>query len=353
VIRVSLPTLTFALLLACLPIAAQQTAIPDAPSTVLMALSAAPEPATGVAAADSIQVPALADDVNSLIDVDAVAPGAAATGGDSATGGPTSAPQTSSSTQSAPATQTTATPPPATQSKQKAGLFTSDDVDANGNPIPLDRQQPHRLLGFMPNFRTVSAGSKPHPPGWKYNFTVATHQATDYSTFIFLGLTSLFAEGTNAHPSLHKGIGGYYAYTWRGFLDKTDGTYLSAWLLASLLHEDTRFYPLGSGHPIIVRELYIISRQAVTRTYGGRQTPNIAGLGGKVLTQYISRFYYPTGASNFSVLATKFGYSVMRDVIFSNIREFYPDLAAHYLRKHQQRAAARAAADAGTAAPSH
>ena len=120
----------------------------------------------------------------------------------------------------------------------------TDPVDANGNPIPLERRQPKRILGFMPNFRSVSGGAKPHPPGWKYNFNVATHQATDYSTFLFLGLTSITAEGTDEHPSLGKGMGGFYAYTWRGFLDKTDGTYLSAWLLPSLLHEDTRFYAL-------------------------------------------------------------------------------------------------------------
>jgi hypothetical protein len=219
-------------------------------------------------------------------------------------------------------------------------------LDSNGNLIPLDRQQPQRILGFMPNFRSVSAGSQPHPPGWKYNFTVATHQALDYSSFIFLGLTSVTAEGLNQHPDLGKGVGGFYAYTWRGFLDKTDGTYLSAWLLPSLLHEDTRFYPLGHGHSIAVREFYVISRQAVARTYGGTQTPNIAGLGGKVLTQYISRYYYPPGSTSFSVLATKFGYSVMRDVIFSNIREFYPDIAAHYISKHREKVARIAANDA-------
>jgi hypothetical protein len=219
-------------------------------------------------------------------------------------------------------------------------------VDKNGVPIPLERQQPTRILGFMPNFRSVSAGAKPHPLGWKYNFQVATHQALDYSSFIFLGLTSLSAEGLNEHPALGKGVDGFYGYTWRGFLDKTDGTYLSAWLLPSLLHEDTRFYPLGTGHPIVIRELYVISRQGVARTYGGRQTPNIAGLGGKVLTQVISRTYYPTSATSFGVLAEKFGYSVMRDVIFSNIREFYPDIAAHYIKKHRAKMARMAAEDA-------
>lgn len=217
------------------------------------------------------------------------------------------------------------------------------ELDASGNPIPLNRQQPQRILGFMPNFRSVSGGAAPHPPGWRYNFTIATRQATDYSSFIFLGITSLTAEGMNSHPVLGKGVGGLWAYTWRGFLDKTDGSYLSAWMLPSLLHEDTRFYAMGAGHPIPMRALYVISRQGVARTYGGRQTPNIAGLGGKVLTQVVSRTYYPTGATSFSVLATKFGYSAMRDVAFTSIREFYPDAAAHFIRKHREKMALLAA----------
>ena len=73
-------------------------------------------------------------------------------------------------------------------------------VDANGNPIPLERRSRQRILGFMPNFRSVSGGAKPHPPGWKYNFSVATHQATDYSSFIFLGLTS-FMRGRHQRTS--------------------------------------------------------------------------------------------------------------------------------------------------------
>ncbi|MGH9561859.1 MAG: hypothetical protein ACRD3S_10425, partial [Terracidiphilus sp.] len=191
--------------------------------------------------------------------------------------------------------------PRSQQTSSAQGTDRQTPIDAPGEPIPLERKQPQRILGFMPNFRSVSAGSKPHPPGWKYNFKVATRQATDYSSFIFLGLTSLTAEGMNEHPSLGKGVGGFYAYTWRGFLDKSDGTYLSAWLLSSALHEDTRFYALGNERSIPIRALYVISRQGVARTYGGRQTPNIAGLGAKVLTQVVSRNYYPTSATTFPV----------------------------------------------------
>jgi hypothetical protein len=39
------------------------------------------------------------------------------------------------------------------------------------------------------------------------------------------------------------------------------------------------------------------------------------------------------------VLANKFGYSVVREVILSNIREFYPDIPAHNISKHRERVA--------------
>jgi hypothetical protein len=227
------------------------------------------------------------------------------------------------------------------------------ELDANGNPIPISKRQPQRILGFMPNFRSVSTGAVAHPPGWKYNFTVATHQAFDYSSFIFLGITSLSAEGINSHPVLGKGVDGFYAYTWRGFLDKTDGNYLGGWFLPSLLHEDTRYYAMGSGHSILYRSLYVMSRQVVTRTYSEHDTPNFAGLGGKVLAQVVSREYYPAGATSFGVLATKFAYASMRDISFTAIREFYPDVAGHYVRKHHEKMARLAAKDAKDAqAPS-
>ena len=110
-------------------------------------------------------------------------------------------------------------------------------------------------------------------------------------------------------------------------------------MLPSLLKEDTRYYPLGAGHRITSRIVYVIDRQAIARTYEGRSTANIAGLGGKVLTQVISKYYYPPSAGNFATLSSKFGFSVMRDVGFSSIREFYPDVAAHYIRKHREKMA--------------
>jgi hypothetical protein len=45
------------------------------------------------------------------------------------------------------------------------------------NITPNTGTQPHRILGLMPNYRTVSAGEVPPPPGFKQSFKIATHQA--------------------------------------------------------------------------------------------------------------------------------------------------------------------------------
>lgn len=196
--------------------------------------------------------------------------------------------------------------------------------------------QPHRILGLMPNYRSVSAGEVPPPPGFKQSFKIATHQAFDYSTFIFLGLTTASAYWEDSHPSLDHWNGGdapFYAYLWRGFLDKTDGTYQSAWILPTMLHEDTRYYALGHGSKW-KRLGYSMSRVAIARTYSGHNTINLAGLGGKAGAQAVSTTYYPPSSEPFGVLATKFGYACARDVGFTVFREFYPDIAIHVLHRN-------------------
>ncbi len=86
--------------------------------------------------------------------------------------------------------------------------------NAPGQPVKQDanpkaKEQPKRILGLMPNYRAVSAGAIPPPPTAKQAFKIASQNSFDYSSLVFVGITSLLAEGTNAHPQLGKGPGGF------------------------------------------------------------------------------------------------------------------------------------------------
>lgn len=195
------------------------------------------------------------------------------------------------------------------------------------------KQQPKRILGMMPNYRAVSAGAIPPPPTAGQAFKIATQNSFDYSSFIFVGVTSLLAEGTDAHPQLGKGITGYGRYYWRGFVDKTDGNYLVIFALPTILHEDERYYARGEGG-FWKRAIYSATRILITPDYHGHNTFNASEIFGRGIAQGISAAYYPSGSRTGGAIAVKYGWSLGRDALTNVFREFWPDIATHVLHRH-------------------
>ena len=199
--------------------------------------------------------------------------------------------------------------------------------------IPASQQQPKRILGMMPNYRAVSAGAIPPPPTAKQAFKLATQNSFDYSSFIFVGVTSLLAETSDAHPKLGEGMAGFGRYYWRGFLDKTDGNYLVIFALPTVLHQDERYYAMGRGG-FLKRGIYAASRVLITPDYHGHNSFNASELLGRGIAQGISASYYPAGDRSIGALAVKFGWAVGRDALTNVFREFWPDIATHVLHRH-------------------
>ncbi len=223
------------------------------------------------------------------------------------------------------------------QSTAEPQQTTPTPEPADGAPQHHIRQQQGRIFGVVPNFATVSGGTRAKPAGWKTDWSTANRQALDYSSFGYLFLSSATAWAEDSHPSLdtyHGGDAVFWAYLWRGFLDKTDGTYQGSFLFPALLHEDTRYYASGEG-PIWKRTLHAAGSVVIARNYSGRSIPNVAGLAGKVGTQAVSTVYYPPGSEDFGVLAEKFTYSCLRQAGLAVLREFSPDLNA-LVHHHRQ-----------------
>ena len=233
----------------------------------------------------------------------------------------------------APAPQTaagqseTGSQPQATQNP--AAQKPDSDAAKKNKPLP----QPKRILGIMPNYRAVSAGVIPPPPTPREAFVVATRNSFDYSAFVFVGVTSLLAEGTNAHTQLGKGVGGYWAYYWRGYLDKTDGNYWVDWAMPTVFRQDERYYAMGEGG-ILKRGIYAASRELITPNYHGKNSFNASEILGRGISQAISLTYYPSQTQTLSGYTQKFAYAVGRDALTNVFREFWPDINAHVFHRH-------------------
>ena len=241
---------------------------------------------------------------------------------------PEPAPPASESAQIQPETAPPAQPdspaPPVGQPAQRA--------------TPASQQQPKRILGVMPNYRAVSAGAIPPPPTPKQAFKIATQNSFDYSSFIFVGITSLMAWGTDAHPQLRSGMAGYGRYYWRGFLDKADGNYLVIFALPTVFHQDERYYARGQGN-FWKRGIYAASRVLITPDYHGHDSFNASEVFGRGMAQAISAAYYPSQSRTVGALAVKYGWAIGRDALTNVFREFWPDIATHVLHRHHAMAA--------------
>jgi hypothetical protein len=203
---------------------------------------------------------------------------------------------------------------PAMQSPPSAGSpsedptkeFSAKSVKPANHSVAVSKQQPKRILGVMPNFRAVSAGAMPPPPTPKQAFVIATRNSFDYSSFVFVGITSLLAETSDAHPALGEGVAGFGRYYWRGFLDKTNGNYLVIFALPTVLHQDERYYAKGEG-PFLKRGVYAATRILITPDYHGKNTFNASEVFGRAMAQGISTTYYPKADRTAGALAVRFG----------------------------------------------
>jgi hypothetical protein len=231
---------------------------------------------------------------------------------------------------------------PASPQKPNAATQSPTGMKANGSQTtaaaqngatPASEQQPKRILGIMPNYRAVSEGAIPPPPTAKESFKIATQNSFDYSSFIFVGITSELAQATDAHPQLGKGVAGFGRYYWRGFVDKADGNYLVIFTFPTILHEDERYYAMGKGG-IWKRGIYAASRVLITPDYHGHDVFNASEIFGRGISQGVSAFYYPKGDRTVGALSVKFGYAIGRDALTNVFREFWPDIATHVLHRH-------------------
>lgn len=142
-------------------------------------------------------------------------------------------------------------------------------VSANGT------QQTKRILGVVPNFRSVSADVTLPPQTVKDKFVAAGHDSFDYGSFVLAAVQAGFSMNSDAYPEFHQGVVGYGRYYWHTLVDTADENFMVGGVGPALFHQDSRFYTLGHGG-FRRRVVYAATRVLITRGDDGREEPNFS-----------------------------------------------------------------------------
>lgn len=115
--------------------------------------------------------------------------------------------------------------------------------------------------------------------------------------------------------------------------DIVSQNFFGDFLLASSLHEDTRYVRRGPPHQVWPRIGYAISRSIVTRTDAGAETFNYANVLGTAMSAGLSNAYYPPASRKLSAALTNWGTSVAGSGLANLMPEFLPDVKAWLKRR--------------------
>ena len=237
-----------------------------------------------------------------------------------------------------PASQSSSSAQPATQesdSQKSARELAAEQ---------LKQQESQRVMGVMATFNTTTnKNALPLSPGQK--FQLFFKSSTDPWPFLLAGVVSGIGQANNSYPEWGQGAQGYGKRYGASYSDAFIGNFFGNALLPVVLREDPRYFQMGKGNKV-KRLLWAASSTFWCKRDNGRWGPNYANVGGNLIGAAIARAYYP--ASERDVASTiSDGLTVsVEGIAGAEVIEFWPDLARHYKRKHEEKLARQAAQSA-------
>lgn len=193
------------------------------------------------------------------------------------------------------------------------------------NPVSTRDPQTKRILGVIPNFRSVSTDERLPPMSVREKFLTATDDSFDYSSIFIPAALAGISMARNATPEFGQGAAGYGQYFWHAALDQTIENYMVEFVFPVITHQDNRYYTLGRGG-FFKRTGYALSRAVITRNDAGNETFNTSEVVGAGAAAGLSNLYYPASQRGIGNTANQWAVDIGIDAASFVAKEFWPDI---------------------------
>jgi hypothetical protein len=246
--------------------------------------------------------------------------------------------QTSQAQPAAPPAQTSApTASPQGQSQPPQPQTSKPETSQQ----QLQQEEKQRILGIMPTFN-VTNNQDALPLTSAEKFQLFFKSTTDPWAFGLVGISAGIGQAKDSPPEWGGGAAGYFRRFAAGYADTFDGNLWGNAILTSWWHEDPRYYRKGTGS-IWRRGMWAATSSFWCKRDNGTWGPSYANVIGNLIGGAISNAYYPPSQQGLDPTlehaASVTGYGILG----AEFIEFWPDIARHYVTKHREKLAKKAA----------
>jgi hypothetical protein len=137
---------------------------------------------------------------------------------------------------------------------------------------------------------------------------------TDPFTFGWVAFEAGIAQANNDLPGYGQGAAEFGKRFGAGLADQTAGGFYGTFLFPCVLHQDPRYYRMGSG-PFKKRLGHALIRPVLTHKDSGAPAFNWSGTLGSIATSSLSNAHYPEGSrgvgATFSRVAMSLPFSMI------------------------------------------
>jgi hypothetical protein len=219
--------------------------------------------------------------------------------------------------------------PPADSDAQKPPQTKAEHTQAD-QEAPPDK----RVLGVLPNYRTVNETGKYEPISTKQKLIIACKDSFDYPLVLLSAAFAGISQLDNSDQSYRQGVEGYAKRLAANYADQAIGNMMTEGFFPSMLHEDPRYRRIGPSRGTKkYRTWYAFSRVFVTRTDAGGTRFNYSEWLGNATGVAISNAYHPDERDALDN-TTKLLEQVATDGISQILKEFWPDIKHKFFHRN-------------------
>jgi hypothetical protein len=191
--------------------------------------------------------------------------------------------------------------------------------------------------------KTVGTFARPlerkavHPPHYKPGAVLCTlklkdkfelfvQDSLDPVTFLATGFSAGLDQAENSDPSYGQGAQGYGRRFGAEFAGQASSRFFKDFAYPSIFSEDPRYYRLAHGRPR-TRLLHALEHAVVAHRDNGKRMFNFSEWLGTATTVVLSNTYHPDAQRGFSPAAQRVTFSILQDMGFDVLREFWPEIS--------------------------
>jgi hypothetical protein len=200
-----------------------------------------------------------------------------------------------------------------------------------------DTLKDDRILGLIPNYLTVEDPTqKVIPLTARQKFKLFAKETFDPFMGASAAAGAALSQVDNDNPKYGVGAGPYAERFGAAVADITTQNFFQDAVLASVLHEDPRYFRRGPEFGVWYRVGYALSRVVVTRTDAGKSRFNFSGVLGMSAGIALSNAYYPDSSVSGSEVGYRFGTSMVASALSNLLPEFWPDVHQKFFHRKQR-----------------